>query len=224
MKGAQIMTTASSTQSPATQALFRAAREGNVKGVHRALAAGADIEAKRKSDRWRWTPWRTPIQVAANKGHGDVVRALHAAGADYRGCVMSEGSARVVMEEIRAGAKRLDEARIVAEVAADPKAARALVEAVDAAMRAIPGVKERVRVAREAVAAAQAALDAAQAAWKEQDIELTGLEEVVGRTREVRLTAARRIVKSEDDLAVLRQAAGLDPADVPAVPAQRRTM
>jgi len=218
-----------STQSTATQALFRAAREGNVKGVHRALAAGADIEAKRKSDRWRWTPWRTPIQVAAEKGHGDVVRALHAAGAEWRVAGMGEGSARVILEEIRAGAKRLDEARIVAEVAADPKAARALVEAVDAAMRAIPGAKERVRVAREAVAAARAAVEAALASEREQEYELRRLESVVDGANGnggVRLTVSRRIVKSEDDLALLRQAAGL-PATADAVApesAQRRKM
>ncbi len=58
------------------EALFKAARHGDVAGIERALAAGADVDAQAPIDR------RTALFRATAFGQAEAVRALLTAGAD----------------------------------------------------------------------------------------------------------------------------------------------
>ncbi len=61
---------AKKVRSPETEALFRAAAEGNADTVRELLAApNVDINGLDEN-------WNTPLMIAAQNGHDDVVRAL----------------------------------------------------------------------------------------------------------------------------------------------------
>ena len=61
--------------SEADRALFKAATEGNIKGIKQLIADGADVNAKNRDG-------TTPLQTAAIRGHKEFLQLLIANGAD----------------------------------------------------------------------------------------------------------------------------------------------
>jgi cytohesin len=59
----------------ADRALFKAATEGNIKGIKQLIADGADVNAKNRDG-------TTPLQTAAIRGHKEFLQLLIANGAD----------------------------------------------------------------------------------------------------------------------------------------------
>ena len=59
----------------ADRALFKAATEGNIKGIKQLIADGADVNAKNRDG-------TTPLQTAAIRGHKEFLELLIANGAD----------------------------------------------------------------------------------------------------------------------------------------------